>query len=53
MLPVNNLGSGGYIRTNDDKLEVCYPSCYWRKGERCVFRSKRGRRILELTKRRK
>ena len=27
------------------KLEVCYGSCFWRKGDRCIFRSQRGRRI--------
>jgi len=30
--------------------EYCYPSCYWRKGDRCCFRSKRGRLIPELKK---
>jgi hypothetical protein len=28
--------------------EDCYPSCYWRKGNRCCFRGKRGRQIPEL-----
>ena len=32
--------------------EYCYPSCYWRKGDRCCYRSKRGRRIPELRKER-
>jgi len=31
-------------------LEYCYPSCYWRKGNRCYYRSKRGRQIPELKK---
>jgi hypothetical protein len=30
--------------------EYCYPSCYWRKGNRCFYRSKQGRQILELKK---
>jgi len=30
--------------------EYCYPSCYWRKGNRCCYRSKRGRQIPELKK---
>ena len=30
--------------------EYCYPSCYFRKGNRCCFRSKRGRQIPELKK---
>lgn len=30
--------------------EYCEPSCYWRKGDRCCFRSKRGRQIPELKK---
>ncbi len=30
--------------------EYCYPSCYFRKGNRCYFRSKRGRQIPELKK---
>jgi hypothetical protein len=30
----------------------CYPNCYWRKGDRCCFRSKRGRRIPEIQKER-
>ena len=30
--------------------EYCYPSCYWRKGDRCYFKSKRGRQIPELKK---
>ena len=30
--------------------EYCYPSCYFRKSDRCCFRSKRGRRILEIKK---
>jgi len=33
--------------------EYCYPSCYWRKGDRCCFRSKRGRLIPELKKKRR
>ncbi len=28
------------------KLEVCFPSCFWRKEDRCIFYSKRGRRIV-------
>ena len=32
------------------KQEYCYPSCYFRKGDRCCFRSKRGRQILGLGK---
>ena len=28
--------------------EYCYPSCYWRKGDRCYFKSKRGRQLSEL-----
>jgi hypothetical protein len=34
------------------KLEVCYPSCFWRKGDRCVFRSKRGRLIVQMKRKR-
>ncbi len=30
--------------------EYCYLSCYWRKGNRCCFKSKRGRQIPELKK---
>ena len=33
--------------------EYCYPSCYFRKGNRCCFRSKRGRQIPELKKERR
>ena len=33
--------------------EYCYPSCYWRKGNRCCFKSKRGRQIPELKKERR
>ena len=28
--------------------EYCYPSCYYRRGNRCCFRSKRGRQISAL-----
>ncbi len=28
------------------KLEVCFSSCFWRKEDRCIFYSKRGRRIV-------
>jgi nitroimidazol reductase NimA-like FMN-containing flavoprotein (pyridoxamine 5'-phosphate oxidase superfamily) len=28
--------------------DYCYPSCYFRKGNRCYFRSKRGRHISKL-----
>jgi len=28
--------------------EYCEPSCYFRKGSRCCFRTKRGREIPEL-----
>jgi hypothetical protein len=28
--------------------DYCYPTCYWRKGDRCCFRSKQGRKIPEL-----
>jgi hypothetical protein len=28
--------------------EYCNPSCYFRKGNRCYFKSKRGRQIPEL-----
>lgn len=34
-------------------LEYCYPSCHWRKGDRCCFKSKRGRQIPELKKKQK
>jgi hypothetical protein len=34
------------------KLEVCYSSCFWRKGDRCVFRSKRGRLIVRMKRKR-
>jgi len=34
------------------KLEVCFPSCFWRKGDRCVFRSKRGRLIVQMKRKR-
>ena len=30
--------------------EYCYPSCYWRKDNRCYFKSKRSRKIPELKK---
>jgi len=30
--------------------EYCYPSCYWRKGNRCYLKSKQGRQIPELKK---
>ena len=33
--------------------EYCDPSCYFRKGNRCCFRSKRGRQISELKKEKK
>ncbi len=33
--------------------EYCYLSCYWRKGNRCCFRSKRGRQIPELKNKRR
>jgi len=29
--------------------EYCYLSCYWRQGNRCYFKSKRGKQISELT----
>ena len=32
--------------------EYCHLSCYFRKGDRCCFRSKRGRLIPELKKKR-
>jgi hypothetical protein len=32
------------------KQEYCYLSCYWRKGNRCYFKSERGRQIPELKK---
>jgi hypothetical protein len=31
------------------KLEYCFLSCYWRKGNLCYFKSKHGRPIKELT----
>lgn len=30
------------------KLEYCYPSCYFRKGDKCHFKSKEGKEIPEL-----
>ena len=33
--------------------EYCDLSCYFRKGNQCCFRSKRGRQIPELKKERK
>ncbi|MFH1926397.1 MAG: hypothetical protein ABIK32_07915 [Chloroflexota bacterium] len=30
--------------------EYCYLSCYFRMGDRCYFRSTRGRRIKKLKK---
>ncbi len=33
--------------------EYCYLSCFFRKGNRCCYRSKRGRRIPELEKKMK
>ncbi len=27
--------------------EYCYPSCYWRKGDKCHIKSRRGRRIVK------
>jgi hypothetical protein len=29
-------------------LEGCFISCYWRKNNRCYFKSHRGRRIMDL-----
>jgi len=29
-------------------LEYCFVTCYWRKGDRCYFKSKVGRHIKEL-----
>jgi len=31
-------------------LEYCFVTCYWRKGDRCYFRSKVGQPIKELKK---
>jgi len=30
--------------------DVCYPSCYWRKGNRCYYASKQGGRIIKPKK---
>ena len=30
--------------------EYCYPSCYWRKGNRCYYTNKHGGRIIKLKK---
>jgi len=30
------------------KQQYCYPSCYYRRGDRCQFLSKLGRQIPEL-----
>ncbi|MBA7699620.1 hypothetical protein ES703_108319 [subsurface metagenome] len=27
-------------------LEVCYPSCYWRGGDRCYYPTKPGRIVI-------
>ena len=35
------------------KQEYCDLSCYWRKGNRCCYRSKRGRQIPELKRERR
>ncbi len=47
--------NGKPIRTNQCpiKQEYCLLSCYWRKGERCYFKSKHGRQIAEQKKRKK
>ncbi|HUV75672.1 MAG TPA: hypothetical protein VMW00_03340 [Dehalococcoidales bacterium] len=35
------------------KLEVCFSSCYWRRGDKCIFGSQRGRRIRPMVKKKK
>lgn len=45
-------GRGVRVAKCPIELEVCYPSCHWRKGNRCYAMSKRGRQILELKERR-
>ncbi len=34
-------------------LEGCFVSCYWRKNNRCYFKSQRGRRIMDLKEKRR
>ena len=41
-------GKGVRVARCPIEQEHCYPSCYFRKGNRCCFKSKRGRRIPEL-----
>ncbi len=43
-------GKGIKVARCPIRQEYCYPSCYWRKGDRCYFRSKLGRQIPELKK---
>ena len=43
-------GKGVRVAKCPIKQDSCYPSCFWRKGDKCTFRSKRGRQILELKK---
>jgi len=52
---VNHMAYGKGVRVAKCPIrqEYCYPSCYWRKGNRCRFKSKRGRQIPELKKERR
>ena len=43
-----NNGKGVKVANCPIKQEYCYPSCYFRKGSRCCFKSKRGRQIPGL-----
>lgn len=43
-------GKGARVAKCPIGQEYCYPSCYFRQGDRCYFRSKRGTRIPELKK---
>jgi len=43
-------GKGVRVAKCPIERQYCYTSCYWRKGNRCYYRSKRGRQIPELKK---
>ena len=40
-------GKGVRVTNCPIKQEYCEPSCYWRKGDKCYFQSRRGRRIVK------
>lgn len=43
-----NNGKGIRVAKCQIGQEYCYPSCYFRQGNRCCFKSKHGRQIPEL-----